>query len=292
MPEPQRAVDAHGVNVPIGETVDVASGDVRRRDDAFAAMVQTAATAWLASPAIGAPLSPDLMAYVRDGMHRALTAAGVPALLAEQDQLRTLIAELEGEAEMPDGKFPADAIDLNEVVVDLRERLVAAETASARADEILAGREIDPTAGNAMVARRFRRLCETRTAELAAALARIDELEAENTAVDEGRPEALDRLLAAITETLPAVAILDRLAAAERAYRQTHRVAVRATSRLEELLGRAERAEVRVARIREVLDGLEFDAEAEEDAPRASGMRRAADRIREALDGTSGDQAP
>lgn len=71
--------------------------------------------------------------------------------------------------------------------------------------------------------------------ELAVARARVAELEAENEAVDQGRPEALDQLLAVVAQALPDEPIEEQLAAAERAHRRAHRVAVRATRRVREL---------------------------------------------------------
>ncbi|MEX5637438.1 hypothetical protein [Parafrankia sp. FMc2] len=62
-------------------------------------------------------------------------------------------------------------------VVELTEQLAAAEKASAAADDILAGRELDLSAQNLMIARRLQRILDARTAELADVLTRADDLQ-------------------------------------------------------------------------------------------------------------------
>ncbi|OHV42202.1 hypothetical protein BBK14_11310 [Parafrankia soli] len=88
-----------------------------------------------------------------------------------------------------------------------------------------------------------------------AAEKRVAELEGENVAVDEGRPEALDALLSAVAANLPEETPEERADWAVRAYRRAHRVAVRATGRVDELKARADAAETQVAAVRALLDG-------------------------------------
>ncbi len=96
-----------------------------------------------------------------------------------------------------------------------------------------------------------------------AAERRAAELEAENFAVDEGHPEELDRLLAALAESLPEESVEEQLAAADRAYRRARRVAVQATGRVDVLyatakaaVARADAAEARVAEVSEIVTAL------------------------------------
>jgi uncharacterized protein YegP (UPF0339 family) len=70
--------------------------------------------------------------------------------------------------------------------------------------------------------------------------AQVAELEAENAAVDEGRPEQLDTLLAHLADALPELSIAEQVEFSERSYRRAHRIAVRATSRVAELRERVD----------------------------------------------------
>jgi len=65
----------------------------------------------------------------------------------------------------------------------------------------------------------------------------ISRLEAENEAVDAGHPAALVDLLHAIAAGLPEQTVDEQLADAERAYRRVRRIAMRATRRVEGLVG-------------------------------------------------------
>ncbi len=82
--------------------------------------------------------------------------------------------------------------------------------------------------------------------EIARLRARVAELEAENTAVDQGRPEALVDLLCAVAAVLPEETPEERADWADRQWRRAYRVAVRATRRVDELRARADAAEKRV----------------------------------------------
>ncbi|WP_239404663.1 hypothetical protein [Frankia sp. Cj3] len=97
MTEPQSAAALPGVDVPTGEAVAVASGDAGRRDDTFAAMVETATESLAAHYAARVGL-PDWRTVRRDDLRaqasEALTAAGVPELLAERGQLHRDIKRL------------------------------------------------------------------------------------------------------------------------------------------------------------------------------------------------------